>query len=301
MLNGNTFGMSPRVAAWSVAALVVVASFGCELVTERSAGSPRIDSRGIAQVWLPAGSFLIGTADIDSLDPPAWAAKVLPSEQPQHQVRLSSGYWIDKFEVTNAAYQSFMEDGGYENDRYWSPEGWEWLSQQERENLPPNCVAEAIGNHPRVCVTWYEAQAYARWRGGRLPTEAEWEFAARGPDSLIYPWGNTFDPARANVVDSTGLVAVDSLPGGRSWVGAYHLSGNAMEWVQDWLDYDYYKLKVRDDPKGPETGQKKVEKGGWWGSNPVVARSAYHHFEDPPTYQDHHIGFRIVTPAENDD
>ena len=114
---------------------------------------------------------------------------------------------------------------------------------------------------------------------------------------MIYPWGNTFNSGNANVVDSVGLTPVGSYPEGVSWVGAHDMSGNAMEWVQDWLDYDYYQQSEQYDPQGPETGYIKIEKGGWWGSNAFVARSAYRHFEDPPTYQDAHIGFRIVTPA----
>jgi formylglycine-generating enzyme required for sulfatase activity len=147
-----------------------------------------------------------------------------------------------------------------------------------------------------VCVTWYEAEAYARWRGGHLPTEAEWEYAARGPQSLIYPWGNEFDSNRANVIGSTGPTPVGSYPNGVSWVGAHDMAGNAMEWVWDWRDGEYYKLNVQYDPQGPETGTIKIEKGGWYDSNQFVARSAYRHFEDPPSYGDRHIGFRIVTP-----
>ena len=260
-------------------------------------GDIRSDAQGIEQVWVPSGSFTMGTADISSLEPPYWAKAELASEQPAHLVSLSKGFWIDRYEVTNAAFQAFVDAKGYTTEEYWSPAGWQWLAQQEVERLPTQCDPEALPNLPRVCVTWYEAEAYAHWRGGRLPTEAEWEFAARGPDSLIYPWGNTFDTQKANVVDSTGLTPVGSYPGGVSWVGAHDLAGNAMEWVQDWLDPAYYQQNQQQDPQGQEEGRIKIEKGGWWGSNPFVARSAYHHFEDPPSYQDHHIGFRIVTPA----
>ncbi|NJN54984.1 MAG: formylglycine-generating enzyme family protein [Anaerolineae bacterium] len=102
---------------------------------------------------------------------------------------------------------------------------------------------------------------------------------------------------KPNVVGSSGLTPVGSYPEGVSWVGAHDMSGNAMEWVQSWLSYTYYEQGESVDPQGPERGSIKIEKGGWWGSNPFVARAAYHHFEDPPTYQDHHIGFRILTAA----
>ena len=217
------------------------------------------------------------------------------SEQPAHSVTLTRGYWLDTYEVTNAAFKAFVEDGGYQNQAYWSEAGWQWLSQQRAGSVPRSCTGNAP-DQPRACVTWYEAEAYAHWRGGRLPTEAEWEFAARGPDALIYPWGNDFDPERCNVIDSRATTAVGSYPNGVSWVGAHDLAGNVMEWVQDWLDVKYYSNSPTADPTGPDTGQVKVEKGGWWGSNPFAARSAYRHFEDPPDYSDGHIGFRIVTP-----
>lgn len=258
------------------------------------AGTTRIDASGVAQVWVPAGCFLMGTDPATVTEtPPAWARGALVSEQPQHEVCLSQGYWIDQHEVSNADYQKFIDAGGYDQEQYWSLNGWRW--RKTMRNIPVECPDQQP-NYPRVCITWYEADAYSRWRGGRLPTEAEWEYAARGPESLIYPWGNSFDSARANVLDSTGLVAIGSYPTGVSWVGAHDMSGNAMEWVQDWFDIGYYADQVRIDPLGPTDGIRKVEKGGWWGSNPFVARAAYRHFEDLPSYQDHHIGVRVVTP-----
>jgi len=160
---------------------------------------PRRDAKGIEQVWVPPGSFLMGTDDatlqeLRALSPPAWVLKEFDSERPQHPVRLTEGYWIDKYEVTNAAFAAFVDAGGYTTPAYWSDAGRVWLGTQRVDALPAACPGERP-DEPRRCVTWYEAEAYARWRGGRLPTEAEWEYAARGPESRRYPWGDAFDPA----------------------------------------------------------------------------------------------------------
>jgi iron(II)-dependent oxidoreductase len=277
----------PLAFAW-----LAVGPFGC------AHGRARRDGKGVEQVWVPAGSFLMGTDDatideLKSLDPPKWVAKEFDSERPQHRVSFREGFWIDKYEVTNAAFKAFVDAGGYTTPSYWSEAGKSWLATQHIDAIPAPCPGVSPAE-PRRCVTWFEADAYARWRGGRLPTEAEWEYAARGPRSPRYPWGDAFDPKRCNVIDASGPVPVGSLKGGASWVGADDMAGNAMEWVEDWLDTGYYKTSPEVDPKGPESGTVKVEKGGWWGSNPFVARAAYRHYEDPPTYGDKHIGFRTV-------
>jgi formylglycine-generating enzyme required for sulfatase activity len=277
---------------------VLFVSLAIVLLSAQHCGARR-DAKGIEQVWVPTGSFLMGTDDaalqeLKALDPPKWVAKELDSERPAHRVRLTEGYWIDKYEVTNAAFAAFVADHGYTTPSYWSEAGRAWLGRAGAGTLPSACPGD-LPEHPRRCVTWYEAEAYARWRGGRLPTEAEWEYAARGPSSPRYPWGDTFDAARCNVVDSNGPVAVGSYADGASWVGALDMSGNAMEWVSDWLDAAYYGQSPAENPSGPSSGAVKVEKGGWWGSNPFVARCAYRHYEDPPEYGDKHIGFRIVS------
>ncbi|MBN8618697.1 MAG: SUMF1/EgtB/PvdO family nonheme iron enzyme [Anaerolineae bacterium] len=264
------------------------------------AGDTRTDEKGIAQVWVEPGCFLMGSSDAqiqEALTPdiPNWVNREILYEKPQHEVCLTQGYWIDQYEVTNEAYQAFVDDGGYTTLDYWSEDGQKWLAGQDVAALPVQCTDEPVADHPRACVTWYEAEAYAAWRGGSLPTEAQWEYAARGPESNIYPWGNTWDSALANVIDAVSTVPVGSYPDGVSWVGAHDMSGNVMEWVQDWLSNVYYARSPKDDPAGPANGRFKVEKGGWWGSNSFVARAAFRYFEDPPTYQDHHIGFRLVT------
>lgn len=110
---------------------------------------------------------------------------------------------------------------------------------------------------------------------------------------MAYPWGNSFDANRCNVVGSKSLEAVGSYPAGASWVGALDMAGNAMEWVGDWLGpFPSYAV---EDPTGPVTGAVKVEKGGWWGGSYFAARAAYRHFEDPPEYSDGHIGFRTIS------
>jgi formylglycine-generating enzyme required for sulfatase activity len=304
--------MSRTMFVIAVIALAALASVGCgesatttapsDAQTGPSPGEIRTDDKGVEQVWVPAGSFAMGSSDeqIAELksrgDLPMWVQIALPTETPQHVVELTTGYWIDRYEVTNAAFQGFVDAGGYSDRTYWSDDGWAWLSGQTVDDLPRVCDRADAPDLPRVCGTWFEAEAYSAWRGGRLPTEAEWEYAARGADASVYPWGDEFDPANANVVDSPGSVAVGSHPAGVSWAGAHDMAGNAMEWVADWLDGKYYQQGDMVDPQGPATGSRKVEKGGWWGSNQYVARSAYRHYEDPPDYSDDHIGFRVVTP-----
>jgi formylglycine-generating enzyme required for sulfatase activity len=264
-----------------------------------TAGQVRTDAHGIEQVWVPAGTFTMGTdpaaiAKLKAAGPPAWVIPALDAEAPAHRVTLTKGYWIDRTEVTNTAFKSFVDAGGYATRAYWSDDGWGWLGGRDVKGLPLHCQGD-VPDQPRMCITWYEAEAYAAWRGGRLPTEAEWEYAARGPKSTVYPWGDAWDDAKANVINSVSPKPVGSYPNGASWVGALDMAGNAMEWVADWRDPNYYKTSPATDPPGPATGEIKVEKGGWWGGNEFVARSAYRHFEDPPTYGDKHIGIRVAS------
>jgi len=267
---------------------------------QRDPGTTRTDDHGVAQAWVPGGIFRMGS-DEGSATPPSWAAAAFRSEHPAHEVAISRGYWIDVTEVTVAQFSAFKEAAGYDDRSAWSEDGWAWRQSMGASPLPRPCLEHGQApDQPQVCVTWYEAEAYATWRGGRLPTEAEWELAARGPHSHVYPWGNDFDTTLANLDGATGPVAVGTYPKGASWVGALDMAGNAMEWVADWWSRSYYAEGVRDDPTGPATGGIKIEKGGWWGppddAGAFIARSAFRLDEDPPTYSDHHIGFRIVSP-----
>jgi formylglycine-generating enzyme required for sulfatase activity len=286
----------PAITTSTTSAPVQLSPCPVEPVGAGELGDGRVDSCGTNQLWVPPGEFIMGTVDIDDLDPPTWARAELGSEQPAHDVQITVGFWIDATEVTIGAFDAFIAAGGYHDALPWSDTGWAWR-QDQGDAVPAPCAGD--DDEPVTCVNWFEAEAFAVWRGGRLPTEAEWEYAARGPESSIYPWGDKWDPIFANVVDSEGPSAVGSYPNGASWVGAFDMAGNAMEWVSDWMSYSYYEEEERIDPQGPVIGSIKIEKGGWWGSVPYVARSAYRHFEDPPTYQDHHIGFRVVTPTSD--
>ena len=123
---------------------------------------------------------------------------------------------------------------------------------------------------PRVKITWYEAQAYAAWRGGKLPTEAQWEWAARGPDSLRYPWGQKFIEGDANMsrLDLRRTRPVGSYPAGRNWCGADDMAGNVWEWVADGYDAYAYRHALQLDPFTPPTGPLRVIRGGAWGGIP---------------------------------
>jgi formylglycine-generating enzyme required for sulfatase activity len=229
----------------------------------------------------------------------------------QHQVRLTYGFWIDQYEVSNAAFDAFVQDGGYLKREYWSADGWLWKGSRtgpfdagcEREVLAPDM--------PRSCITWYEADAYARWRGGRLPSEAEWEHAARGSDGRLFPWGDSFDGTRLNYCDANcpnawrddryadgyALTApVGSFPAGQSWVGAYDMAGNVWEWTADWFSADYHRSGDTVDPAAPATGIEKVLRGGSWNMPYIFSRTAYRDGVLPDSWSSI-IGFRVVSTS----
>jgi formylglycine-generating enzyme required for sulfatase activity len=215
---------------------------------------------GIPMALVPAGCFTMGTTE-EQLD---YALTLLDlrglykDEQPAHQQCFSEPFWIDLYEVTN----------GY----YGSP-GW-WRGQER----------------PRESVTWFEADAYCQARGARLPTEAEWEYAARGPDSLVYPWGNTFDPTRLNFCDRNCTVPgadisyddgyqttapVGSFPAGASWVGAHDMSGNVWEWVSTIrLDYPYTPTDGREVDGEQDSTSLRMVRGGARLDPSYIVRSA---------------------------
>jgi formylglycine-generating enzyme required for sulfatase activity len=230
---------------------------------------------GIEMALVPAGCFEMGSTDLqlavalDSCNRFYGAAKCPVDfsqiEQPSHQVCFQQPFWIGVKEVTNRLYGSSSS-----TDRiamYRSP-SW-----------------------PRETVTWAQAEGYCRARGARLPTEAEWEFAARGPDNLIYPWGNDFNPDYL-ISGSLSPGATGVKKQGISWVGAYDLSGGVEEWVADW--YAPYNEATETNPTGPVDGEQKVARGGsWFSFAPFMVRAA-HRVPYEPDYASSVVGFRCA-------
>ncbi|GAB4546603.1 MAG: hypothetical protein Fur002_21850 [Anaerolineales bacterium] len=214
--------------------------------------------------------------------------KYLAREQPQHTVELSE-YFIGKYPVTNREYQAFVRDA-----KYKPPSGW------EGDQFP----AEK-GGHPVVNVSWEDASAYCKWlsektkKNYRLPTEAEWEKAARGEDGRIYPWGNAFDPKKANTAETKIGDTTDVgkfSPQGDSPYGCADMAGNVWEWCNDWFNGNEYKGgvdKVTKDPQGAQNGKSRVLRGGSWYSSDDYVRSA-NRGDYPPDVIYYSVGFRCA-------
>ncbi len=224
---------------------------------------------GMVQVYVPAGEFLMGSADSD--------ADAGSNEKPQHKVTLAA-YWIDRTEVTKDQYQRCVAAG---------------------KCAAPACSGTGQGNHPVVCVWWQEAANYCAWAGRRLPTEAEWEKAARGTDGWKYPWGNEApDCARLNYWGKDGgcggnTTTVGSYPSGASPYGALDMAGNVWEWVADWYDAAYYVSSPGANPKGPDAGQYRVLRGGSWYNVTWSVRAAVRNWYDPE-FGGVSLGFRCA-------
>ena len=223
---------------------------------------------GMVMVYVPAGEFLMGSSDADG--------QADDDEKPQHTVYLD-GYWIDRTEVTNAQYRKCVEAGACREPECWDDNDY---------NAP---------DQPVVCVSWDDAQTYAAWVGGRLPTEAEWEKAARGTDGRIYPWGNSAPGCdKANYEGCVGRSAtVGSYLTGASPYGALDMAGNVREWVADWYDGRYYGRSAARNPEGPDSGEYRVLRGGSWYRHPGLARCASRSGYIPDNFYSR-VGLRVV-------
>ena len=266
---------------------------------------------GAEMVFVPEGSFMMGSTREEAeyarrlcvqftgrYAPGTCSSGVFTNEQPAHPVALRA-FYIDKTEVTNRQYRACVEAGVCT-----PPEKAGSYTREQYYNDP------AYDNYPVIWITQEQAESYCAWVGGRLPTEAEWEYAARGPDSLVFPWGNEFDGTRLNYCDlecGTGIrdlsisdgyadtAPVGSYPSGISWCGALDMAGNVREWVGDW--YGPYADEGVENPTGPVSGNSRIPKGGSWLDKPDDVRSA-NRGENSPDYTRHKVGFRCVTDAE---
>ncbi|MEC4889125.1 MAG: SUMF1/EgtB/PvdO family nonheme iron enzyme [Nitrospira sp.] len=236
---------------------------------------------GAPMVLIPAGPFLMGSNE------------GLPNERPEHPVTLNA-FYMDRYEVTAGRYQKFLEFG-----------------KQEIPSVQDDDAVSSLDDRPVVGVTWNEAANYCKWAGKRLPTEAEWEKAARGTDGRRYPWGHMqpfVDIANYNrgiwVSEAITLVPVGSglegmsvrhglKEGGRSPYGLFHMAGNAAEWVNDWYDREYYQKSPDTNPSGPSTGEKRVLRGGSWADLPTALRVTAR-FSAEPEFEDRTVGFRCA-------
>lgn len=248
------------------------------------------DMDGMVMVYVPAGSFSMGTA----ADFPG----VYENELPLHEVNVDA-FWIDRTEVTNRMYDLCVQAGecklpvdfgSFDRDEYYRVEGYQ--------------------DFPVIFVNWYQAQSYCNWVDARLPTETEWAFAARGPDSFMYPWGQDFDQHNLNYCDVNcpkphndkeyddgylDTAPVGNYPEGVSWVGALDMLGNVWEWTQDWHAY-YEGHRWLERPIALTPPVAKTIRGGGWDTVAGHSRAAFRNWFDPEDAWDS-IGFRCVSDA----
>ncbi len=252
-------------------------------------GQEIVGPDGGTLVWVPAGSFRMGTTAQEvqyAVEKLGANAEALANEQPARQVEMD-GFWLGKHEVTNAQYRAFCAVTG--------------------RQFPEH--SDQRDQHPVVLVTWEHAKAYCEHYGLSLPTEAQWEYATRGPESRIFPWGNKWDGRRLCWHEKRGpggqTFPVGSFPQGASWCGALDLAGNVWEWCADWYQKDYYHNAPSKNPPGPSEeeasaaellfirngqifqiltypGKARVLRGGsWFNDPPRRFRCAYRYITDP--------------------
>jgi formylglycine-generating enzyme required for sulfatase activity len=247
-----------------------------------------------SMVHVPAGEFIMGN-DTGN-----------PDERPQRRVYLDA-FDMDKYEVTNAQYRRFIQATGREAPQTWPGRYVQFTDSKISLDWQAGTYPAGQATYPVVMVNWADADAYCAWVGKRLPTEAEWEKAARGTDGRIYPWGNTWDAGKANTRE-TGIghpQPVGSYPAGASPYGALDMVGNVWEWVADQYGRDYYSQALRQssgqapdrNPQGPSVGWGNVQRGGSWYSLRQHVSTTFRNMTHcyAPNYR---VGFRCARGAD---
>ena len=236
-------------------------------------------------VLVPAGEFTMGTDDPQA-----------PADQrPARKIHVDA-FYIDKHEVTNAQFEEFILADGYNKRKYWTKAGWEFIEKKRFYYSSPGKVTYRVDkplafgknsvstapDHPVIGVSWYEAAAYAKWVGKRLSTETEWEKAARGTDTRLYPWGNAFDFSKLNYFPHhQKLLHVGSFPRGASPYGVLDMAGSVAEWCAD-------------DVSG---GEKKAVRSGGWNATRLQLQCSFRE-EAVPIYRHYTLGFRCAKDAD---
>lgn len=234
------------------------------------------DEKGVIMRLVPAGDFTMGSDN------------GFDNEKPAHQVYLDA-FYMDIYEVTNVLYRACVDAGGCN-----PPEDLHSQSRYFYYDDPK------YDNYPMINVNWFQSQSYCEWRGGSLPTEAQWEKAARGTDGRTYPWGEEISCDNANynrggffeqehcVGDTTEVGSYES---GKSPYGIYDMAGNVSEWVADWASDTYYQDSPSSNPLGPESGEYRVQRGGDWAINETFA-ATFTRFPNIPENGTIYRGFR---------
>jgi formylglycine-generating enzyme required for sulfatase activity len=230
-------------------------------------------------VLVPAGYFQLGSSTGQA------------NEQPEHPAFVDA-FFLDQFEASNAQYRQCVADGactpGNKTDSF--------TYQGYRDN-------PTYDNYPVVGVSWNQADAYCRWAGKRLPSEAEWEYAASGPQNLTWPWGNTFDVSLA-AASAADTQPVDSYPDGVSPFGVYNMAGNVAEWVADMFDENFYGNSPALNPVNTGSGTGRIFRGGSFGNPDGSFYTTSRRYGNASSFNDVDIGFRCardaaqVTPPE---
>ena len=265
---------------------------------------------------VPAGEFWMGSTQAEVSQviedcqkeglTEAFCRRWFQRELPRHRVVLDA-FYIDRHEVANGLFERFVTATGHRTTAEREGYGWIWQQKEGKWlrlkvdgatwTVPIGPGSSAAPTHPVVQVSWHDAEAYCRWAGKRLPTEAEWEKAARGAHGRRYPWGEAWDASRANGAMTVGTTKpVGPYPAGISPYEVHDMAGSVWEWVADWFDPEYYARSPERNPRGPDSGRLKLLCGGSFDDYPFLVRTAFRNV-NTPSYRTYGVGFRCARDA----